>query len=285
MSMTPGEKFPHLQDVEISSLYDQNTSDIRQVTAAVGTPSSFQFPYYTGEKRRYIHVLKMREFLSWSLEYKRRNMGRLETELRASAERHKTAGFIGREESLQISSNSPTMDMRLVVLSIVLVAVTGHPHRRRCPMSRYKSVSSADIMAIRQLQNYHEKNMSTSAIKCYKRMMRHKPSVCDLKPSDRLILTLERVTVTTDVLANLSISAGPDPVSQSHIMFLRIRNDLLICRELSGHSKTPSEELKPWLHHLQHFVEEASPQCLQDAVLLGLIQLLVEDVGCWAHGK
>ncbi|XP_056395065.1 interferon lambda-3-like [Hyla sarda] len=177
------------------------------------------------------------------------------------------------------------MDIRLVVFSILLVAVTGHPHRRRCPMSRYKSVSSTDITGIRQLQNEHEKNMSTSAIKCYRRMMRHKPSVCDLKPSDRLILTLERVTVTTEVLANLSTSAVPDPVSQSYMMFLRIRDDLLICRELSGHSKTPSEELKPWLHHLQHFVEEASAQCLQDAVLLGLIQLLVEDVGCWAHGK
>ncbi|XP_069800151.1 uncharacterized protein [Dendropsophus ebraccatus] len=287
MSMTPGEKFPHLQDVEISSLYDQNTSDIRQVTAAVGTPSSFQFPYYIGEKRRYLHVLKMREFLSWSLEYKRRNMGRLETELRASAERHKTAGqvFRRREQSLQISSNSPTMDIRLVVLSIVLVAVTGHPHRRRCPMSRYKSLSSADITAIRHLQNDHEKNMSTSGIKCYRRMMRHKPSVCDLKPSDRLILTLERVSVTADILENTTTSDVADPGYQALRTFRQLRDDLMTCKETSEFSETPSEEVRPWLHHLQHFMDVASPQCLQDAVLLSLIQLLVEDVGCWAHGK
>ncbi|KAM4019992.1 uncharacterized protein ACNLHF_000588 [Anomaloglossus baeobatrachus] len=177
------------------------------------------------------------------------------------------------------------MDIRLVVFSIVLVAVTGHPHRRRCPMSRHQSVSSSDIRVIRQLQNGHEKNMSTSAIKCYKRMMRHKPSVCDLMASDRLILTLERVTITTEVLANLSTFAVPDLASQSLMRFHKIRDDLLICRGSPGHSKTPSEELKPWLHHLKHFVEEASPQCLQEAVLLSLIPLLVEDVGCWALGK
>ncbi|XP_044162232.1 uncharacterized protein LOC122946576 [Bufo gargarizans] len=177
-------------------------------------------------------------------------------------------GFIGREESLQIDTNTSAMDVRLVVFCILLVAVTGHPHKRRCLMSRYKSASSADIKMIRQLQNEHEKNMSTSAMKCYKRMMRHKPSVCDLKSSDRLILTLERVTITTEVLANLSTSAVPDPVSQS-----LTGDDLLICRESPGHSKTPSEELKPWLHHLHHFVDEASPQCLQDAVLLSLISL------------
>ncbi|XP_044162233.1 interferon lambda-3-like [Bufo gargarizans] len=177
------------------------------------------------------------------------------------------------------------MDVRLVVFCILLVAVTAHPHKRRCSMSRYKSASSADIKIIRELQNEHEKNMSTSAIKCYRRMIRHKPSVCDLKPSDRLILTLERFTITTEVLVNLSTSDVSDPVSQSLMMFLKIRDDLLICRESPGHSKTPSEELTPWLHHLQHFVEEASPQCLQDAVLLSLISLMVEDVGCWAHGK
>ncbi|KAM4019990.1 interferon lambda-3-like [Anomaloglossus baeobatrachus] len=177
------------------------------------------------------------------------------------------------------------MYYRLVVFTIVLVAVTGHPHRRRCPMSRHQSISSSDIRVIRQLQNEHEKNMSTSALKCYRRMIKHKPSVCDLMASDRLILTLERVKITTEVLTNLSTPAVPDPASQSLMMFLRVKDDLLICRELPGHSKTPSEKLKPWLHHLQHFMEEASPQCLQEAVLLSLIPLVVEDIGCWAFGK
>ncbi|XP_071979606.1 interferon lambda-2-like [Engystomops pustulosus] len=178
------------------------------------------------------------------------------------------------------------MDIRLVVLSIVLVAVSGHPHRRRCPMSRYKSLSTEDITVIRQLQNDHTQNMSSSALRCYRRMIRHKPSVCDLKSSDRLIMTLKRITITTEVLANLSTSAVPDPVSQSLMMLLKIKDDLLICRGSPGQDGgTTSEQLKPWLHHLQHFVEEASPQCLQDAVILGLIPLLVEDVGCWAHGK
>ncbi|XP_073494064.1 interferon lambda-3-like [Phyllobates terribilis] len=177
------------------------------------------------------------------------------------------------------------MDIRLVVFSLVLVAVTGHPHRRRCSMSRYQLVSSADMRMIKQLKNVHEKTMSTSAIKCYRRMVRHKLSVCDLNASDRLILTLERVTTTTEVLANLSISFAPDLVSQSLIMFLKIREDLLICKESPGHSKTPSDELKPWLHHLHHFIKEESSQCLQEAVLLSLISLVVEDIGCWAHGK
>ncbi|XP_040262307.1 interferon lambda-3-like [Bufo bufo] len=194
-------------------------------------------------------------------------------------------GFKGGEESLQIDTNTPAMDVRLVVFCILFVAVTGHPHKRRCSMSRYKSVSSTDIKMIKGLQNEHEKDISTSAMKCYRRMMRHKPSVCDLNPSDRLILTLKRVTITAEILANLATSDVLDPVSQSLMMFLKIRDDLLICRESSEYSSTPSEELMPWLHHLQQFLEEASPQCLQDAVLLSLISLMVEDVGCWAHVK
>ncbi|XP_071980221.1 interferon lambda-3-like [Engystomops pustulosus] len=177
------------------------------------------------------------------------------------------------------------MDMRLVVLSIVLVAVSGHPHRRRCPMSRYKSLSTEDITAIRQLQNDHEKNMSPSAIKCYRRMVRHKPSGCDLEPSDRLILTLERVSVTVDVLENIPMSDVSDSGSKSLMIFLQLRDVFMICKESPGISETPSEQLKPWLHHLQYFMDLASPQCLQDAVILSLIPLLVEDVGCWVHGK
>ncbi|KAM4019282.1 interferon lambda-3-like [Anomaloglossus baeobatrachus] len=177
------------------------------------------------------------------------------------------------------------MDVRLVVFSLVLVAVTGHPHQRRCPMSRYQSLSSTDIRVIRQQQNEHEKDMSTSAIKCYRSMRRHKPSVCDLTPSDRLILILKRVSLTVDVLQSMSTSGATDPGSQSLMIFLKLRDDLTICKESPGISETLSEDLKPWLHHLQDFKNEESPQCLQDAVLLGLIPLLVEDVGCWAHGN
>ncbi|XP_073494087.1 interferon lambda-3-like [Phyllobates terribilis] len=177
------------------------------------------------------------------------------------------------------------MDVRLVVFSLVLVAVTGLPHQRRCPMSRYQSVSSSDIRVIQQLQNEHEKDMSTSAIKCYRRMMRQKPSVCDLKPSDRLILILERVSQTLDVLQSTSMSGATDLGSKSLIIFHKLRDDLTICKESPEIDEAPSEDLKPWLHHLQHFKDMESSQCLQDAVLLGLIPLMVEDVGCWAHGN
>ncbi|KAM4019283.1 interferon lambda-3-like [Anomaloglossus baeobatrachus] len=204
------------------------------------------------------------------------------------------------------------MDVRMVVFSLVLVAVTGQPHRRRCSMSRYQSVSSAYIRVIRQLQNEH-KDISTSAIKCYRSMI-HKPSVCDLMPSDRLILILKRVSLTVDVLQSMSTSGARDPGSQSLMIFLKLRDDLTICassnvqfllicmnvtyhpslinllfcvhqKESPGISETPSEELKPWLQHLQDFKDKESPQCLQDTMLLGLIPLLVEDVGCWVHGN
>ncbi|XP_077137649.1 interferon lambda-3-like [Ranitomeya variabilis] len=192
--------------------------------------------------------------------------------------------FIGREK-LQIDINSPAMDVRLVVISVVVVAVTGLLHQRHCPMSRYQSVSSADIRVIRQLQNEHEKDMSTTAIKCYRRMMRHKPSVCDLMTSDRLIFILERVSQTLDVLQSKSTSGATDLGSQSLMIFLKLRDDLTICKESSEISETPSDELKAWFHHLQHFKDKESSQCLQDAVLLGLIPLLVQDVACWAHGN
>ncbi|XP_073404782.1 interferon lambda-3-like [Dendrobates tinctorius] len=177
------------------------------------------------------------------------------------------------------------MDVRLLVFSLVLVVVTGFPHQRRCSMSRYQSVSSADIRVIRQLQNEHEKDMSTSAIKCYRRMMRPKPSVCDLMPSDRLIFILEQVSQTLDVLQSKSMSGATDLGSQSLMIFLKLRDDLTICKESSEISETPSDELKAWFHHLQHFKDVESSQCLQDAVLLGLIPLMVQDVGCWVHGN
>ncbi|XP_075180964.1 uncharacterized protein LOC142251801 [Anomaloglossus baeobatrachus] len=213
------------------------------------------------------------------------------------------------------------MDIRLVVFSIVLVAVTGHPHQRRCPMSTdirvirmnmygerlcyterslefsYRVhiftyfVKSEDPSLSLKDDRYHLfhyvvfDSFLSGGIGSCRKMMRHKPSVCDLIASDRLYLILERVTITSEVLASLSTSAVSDPASQSLMMFLKIKDDLLICRESPGHSKTPSEKLKPWLHHLQHFVEEESSQCLQEAVLLSLISLLVEDIGCWPHGK
>ncbi|KAM3912247.1 interferon lambda-3-like [Leptodactylus fuscus] len=177
------------------------------------------------------------------------------------------------------------MDIRLVVFCILLVAVTGRPHRRRCTMSKYKKVSADDITVIKKLQNEQETMMSSNAIRCYSMMMRHKQSVCDLEPSDRLLLTWNRVSITVDVLENMSASGALDSGSRSLMVFLRLRDDLMICKESSGFIETPSEHLKPWLHHLQKFMDEESPQCLQDAVILGLIQLLVEDVGCWAHGQ
>ncbi|CAN2391273.1 Interferon [Pristimantis euphronides] len=125
-------------------------------------------------------------------------------------------------------------------------------------------------------------------------MMRHKPSVCDLLPSDRLILTLERVSLTVDVLENIFASGVGDTGSQLLRVFLQLRNDLMICHNFCSlprlwrHSPATldlSDQLKSWLNHLHHFMDAESPQCLQDALLLSLISLMVEDVGCWAHGK
>ncbi|XP_075042026.1 interferon lambda-2-like [Mixophyes fleayi] len=174
------------------------------------------------------------------------------------------------------------MDIRLVVLTLLFVAVSGYPHGRHCPVSRYITVSPNDINLLKQLQSESEKNITSNAMRCYRRMLKHKPSVCDLTPSDRLILTLERVSLTVDVLEDMSTSALPDPVSQSLMVFLKLRDDLMICKETPEYSDPASQQLKPWLHHLQHFKEVASPECVQDAVLLSLVSLRVEDVSCWA---
>ncbi|XP_018416764.1 PREDICTED: interferon lambda-3-like [Nanorana parkeri] len=174
------------------------------------------------------------------------------------------------------------MDIRLMVLSIILVAVSGRLHKRLCPMSRYLSVASSDLTTLKQLQHDQEKNMSTNAMRCYRRMLRHKPSVCDLTQRDRLILTLERVSLTVDVLTNMSVSAQPDTIKQSLMVFLKLRDDLKVCRGSPEYSEPTSPELKLWLHHLQRFKETASPDCVQEAVILSLIPLRVEDVTCWA---
>ncbi|KAM5191459.1 uncharacterized protein ACMZJ9_017492 [Mantella aurantiaca] len=174
------------------------------------------------------------------------------------------------------------MDIRLVVLNILLVAVSGRLHRRICPMNRYLSVTSSDITTLKELQHDHEKNMSTNAMRCYRRMLRHKPSVCDLTQRDRLILTLERVSLTVDILTNMSTSSHHDTVNQSLLLFLKLKDDLMGCRGSPEYSEPNSPELKLWLHHLQQFKETASPDCVQEGVILSLIPLRVEDVTCWA---
>ncbi|XP_077334726.1 interferon lambda-2-like [Lithobates pipiens] len=174
------------------------------------------------------------------------------------------------------------MDIRLVVLSILLVSVSGRLHRRLCPKSRHLSVTSSDITTLKELQHDHEKNMSTNAMRCYRRMLRHKPSVCDLTQRDPLILTLERVSLTVEVLKNMSVSAQNDTVKQALMVYLKLKDDLILCRGSSEYNEPTSPELKLWLHHLQHFKEAASPDCVQEAVILSLISLRVEDVTCWA---
>ncbi|XP_077334724.1 interferon lambda-2-like [Lithobates pipiens] len=174
------------------------------------------------------------------------------------------------------------MDIRLVVLSILLVSVSGRLHRRLCPKSRYLSVTSSDITTLKELQHDHEKNMSTNAMRCYRRMLRHKPSVCDLTQRDPLILTLERVLLTVEVLKNMSVSAQNDTVKQALMVYLKLKDDLMVCRGSSEYNEPTSPKLKLWLHHLQHFKEAASPDCVQEAVILSLIPLRVEDVTCWA---
>ncbi|XP_063794045.1 interferon lambda-3-like [Pseudophryne corroboree] len=174
------------------------------------------------------------------------------------------------------------MNVRLVAVIVLAVAVSGSPHGSHCHVSRYLSVSPTDVTALRQLQGVSEKDMSSNATRCYRRMMKHKPSVCDLEPSDRLILTLERVSLAADVLTSMSSSALSDAVSQSLMAFLTLRDDLMICRESPEYREPASQRLRPWLHHLQRFKETASPECVRDAVLLGLISLRVEDVSCWA---
>ncbi|NP_001165237.1 interferon, lambda 3 precursor [Xenopus tropicalis] len=173
--------------------------------------------------------------------------------------------------------------IRLAAMMVLLVTVTAHPHRRHCHMSRYRSVSPSDIRAVRRLHNEHEKSPFSDGIKCQKKLFRQKASVCDLKASDRLILTLERVTMAVDVLTNITDSPLSEFVSKPLEFFHSLEDDLKHCRKSPLYSDPPSQQLMPWLNHLKHFRERVSSQCVQDAVLLSLTQLLIEDVMCWAN--
>ncbi|XP_073456983.1 interferon lambda-3-like [Aquarana catesbeiana] len=133
----------------------------------------------------------------------------------------------------------------------------------------------------RDREKEQENVMSNNAMGCYGRMLRHKPSACDLTPSDSLILTLEQVSLAVDVLSEMSTYAISDPVTQALMIFLKMKDDLTTCRESVEYNEPASPQLKPWLHHLQHFQESASSDCVQDAVMLNLIPLR-EDVKCWA---
>ncbi|XP_068103957.1 interferon lambda-3-like [Hyperolius riggenbachi] len=130
-----------------------------------------------------------------------------------------------------------------------------------------------------------ENVMSVNAMKCHKRMLRNKPSVWDLPPSDRLILTLEQVSLVVDVLTEMSSFALPDPVTQGLMVFLKLKDDLMTCKDSLDYSEPTSSQLKAWLAHFQRFQKVASPECVQEAVMLGLLRLRVEDVRDWAHNQ
>ncbi|XP_040262304.1 interferon lambda-3-like [Bufo bufo] len=133
------------------------------------------------------------------------------------------------------------------------------------------------LTAERHKTTKQQKKISVDGVKCYTTMTGHKTSICNLKPSDRLILTLERVSLTLDVLTNMSTS---DAVTNSIKAFLKLRDQLIICRSLPEYSDPASEQLEPWLSHLQDFKDKASPQCVQDAVVLNLISLRIQNVMC-----
>lgn len=80
----------------------------------------------------------------------------------------------------------------------------------------------------------------------------------------------------------MSVSAQNETVKQALMVFLKLKDDLMVCRGSPENNESTSPELKLWLHHLQHFKETASPDCVQEAVILSLIPLRVEDVTCWA---
>ncbi|XP_077344757.1 interferon lambda-3-like [Lithobates pipiens] len=174
------------------------------------------------------------------------------------------------------------MDIRLLALTIFIAVVSGRPHGKTCPLSRYLSVSSADMTVLRQLQHGHENAMSIKAMSCYRRMLRHKPSACDLTSSDALLLTLEQVSLVIDVLSDMSTFAVTDPVTQALMIFLKMKDDLMTCRESMEYSGPASPQLKAWLDHFQHFQEVVPLDCVRHAVLLNLITLRMENVTCWA---
>ncbi|KAM4642850.1 interferon lambda-3-like [Discoglossus pictus] len=119
--------------------------------------------------------------------------------------------------------------IRLAAMTVLLGIVTAHPLRRHCPMSRYRSVSETDMKTLRHLQERYEDVVVKDGMKCYQRMLRHKPSACKLEASDRLTLTLERVSLAVDVLMNMTDSPLSDLVSQPLEIFSVLEQDLTLC--------------------------------------------------------
>ncbi|XP_040181138.1 uncharacterized protein LOC120914527 [Rana temporaria] len=171
--------------------------------------------------------------------------------------------WLKAKTKFKMEANNTNMVIRMLVLMVLIALASGRPHRKLCPVSRYLSdLSSADMTVLKKLQHHHV-------------------SMTTIWPSDSLIVTLEQVSLAVDVLSDMSNYAVSDPKTQALMIFLKMKDDLTICRESVEYNEPASSHLKPWLHHLQHFQESASSDCVQDAVMLNLIPLR-EDVKCWA---
>ncbi|XP_053330125.1 uncharacterized protein LOC128503955 [Spea bombifrons] len=160
------------------------------------------------------------------------------------------------------------------LLSVLLGAATGHPHRKHCHLSKYRSISLGEMAELRELQN-HEEEMEVG-VKCHHGLRLKRFPQCDLKGEERLTLTLHRVSLAVEVLQNLS---GSDRGHRSLDIFSSLKKELSSCKMRN------SSVLESCRGHLMKYSETVSAECLRRDVLLNLVWLLVEDVRLLIPGE
>ncbi|KAM8952245.1 uncharacterized protein RCH25_043034 [Pelodytes ibericus] len=157
----------------------------------------------------------------------------------------------------------------VTIVSVLLGTVIGHPHRRHCQLSRYKSIPPSVMAEVRELQNPEEEK--EMGVKCAHHGLRLKRfPQCDIKGHERLTLTLHRVSLAVEVLHNRSHNLD---------LFSALKKDLSTCNLPS------SSVLDTCRGHLDRYMEKVSDECLHHDVLLNLVWLLVEDLRSLTHGE
>ncbi|XP_071980871.1 uncharacterized protein [Engystomops pustulosus] len=160
----------------------------------------------------------------------------------------------------------------LVLLYVFLQdTAEGHPLQNQCYMSKYKKIQPSIMAPARMLQNQQKKRPS-----CHQGLHLRKFKYCDIKGRERLLLTLQRISLVVNVLENMNKTKV---VTQNLEAFSILQGDLMNCEVIK------SPELNSCRHHLHHYRETVTKECLENDVLLSLEWILTEDLGYLIHGR
>lgn len=151
---------------------------------------------------------------------------------------------------------------------------TGHSIQTFCFPSKLKALLFNAIPHAKELQNKYELEGNKPNCQFMFQLTNH--PCCNLRGMERLALSLYRVSLTVQVLENITM----DSLVRNNLEIFTVIQD-----ELSRCEATKSPEAEACQQHLMKYVAKVPTECLKNDILFHLIWTLYEDVGFLLPGE